>query len=305
LISGGPSDRNCENFHHRPFLVVADYLTRNGIAVLRYDDRGVDGSTGDFFQSTNMDFSQDVISAFNYLCSRKEIDTNKIGLIGHSEGGVVAAIAASRKTHIGFIILLASPGINLKDDFELQEELKYKSGDLTEEGYEFRKRFFEQCYRFIENDINYDLARDSLLMFREEYKLLDSSLREEFKLLHSSQNILTDFKFKRLLYESLSPHNQFNIKCDPSDYLEKVRCPVLSLNGSKDIFVPAKINQDAIREALTKAENNNFRIVELAGLNHAFQECETGSIRESIDIEQTFSPTALKVIKNWITSLYK
>lgn len=295
LISGSnPSDRNCEGYHHRPFLVLADYLTKNGIAVLRYDDRGVNESTGDFYHSTIMDFSEDVISAYNYLCTRKEIDTNKIGLIGHSEGGVVAAITASKYENISFVVLLASPGIPLKDDFILQQELKYKIGDFTKEYYDFNRSFNEVCYRMIENNIAIKSATDSLSYFKEEYeKLLNSNSNKK-------QQFGGDYQFHRLVSQSLSPHNRFNIKCDPSEYFMKVKCPVLSLNGNKDILVPAKINQNAIKMALTKAENTNFEIIEIEGLNHSFQECETGAMREFFETDQTFSPIALDKIGNWI-----
>lgn len=300
LISGSnPSDRNCEGYHHRPFHVLADYLTKNGIAVLRYDDRGVNQSIGDFYQSTTIDFSEDVISAFNFLFTRKEIDTKKIGLIGHSEGGVVAVITASKYEKISFVVLLASPGIPLKDDFKLQQELKYKMGDFTKEYYDFTQRFEEVCYRLIESNIATNSAKDSLSIFREGHDKLLNSIDDK-KLLISN-----DYKFDELVSISLSPHNRFNIKCDPSAYFEKVKCPVFSINGSKDILVPAKINQDAIRLALTKAGNTNFEIIEIEGLNHSFQECETGAMREFIEIDQTFSPIALEKIGNWILGLYK
>nr|WP_319997555.1 alpha/beta fold hydrolase [uncultured Draconibacterium sp.] len=300
LISGSsPSDRNCEGYNHRPFLVLADYLTKNGIAVLRYDDRGVNQSSGDFYQSTAIDFSEDIISAFKYLCTRKEIDTNKIGLIGHSEGGVVAGITASKYDKISFIVLLASPGIPLKNDFILQQKLKYKTGDFTKEYYEFNRRFNEVCYRMIENNTDINSATDSLSNFKEEHEKLANSNSDK------KRQFGGDHQFDRLVSQSLSPHNRFNIKCDPSEYFMKVNCPVLSLNGSKDILVPAKINQDAIKLALTKAGNTNFEIIEIEGLNHSFQECKTGTMREFFEIDQTFSPIALDKVVNWILELDK
>ncbi len=295
LISGSsPTNRDSESFHHKPFQVIADNLTRNGIAVLRYDDRGVNKSTGDFYDSTILDFAKDISAGIDYLKSREEINENRIGLIGHSEGGVVASIVASQNADLRYIVLLASPGIELKKAFLLQGESMYDNGDIPKEKYEINKKFLTLCYELIEQDIESKIASDSLLVFKQAY--------DEFYSKSGIDNSLHthEFMFYEMLQINLSPHNRFNIKCNPADYLEKVKCPVLSLNGNKDILVPAKINQDAIKEALIKSGNKNFAIVELKGLNHSFQECKTCSIIEGKDLEQTFSTDALKKLTDWI-----
>lgn len=297
LISGSmPSNRNGSSNYHQMLLVLADYLTRNGIAVLRYDSRGVNESSGDFYTSTPDDFARDIIAGYNLLCARKEIDKRKIGLIGHSGGGIVASIAASVNPNIGFVILMAGLGIPGKADYVLQDELKLNTGDLTSDHYAFKKEFYSRGYTMIEEGYDKKVITDTLSKFINRYASLFPTPASGPNI--DKFNIGELFRF--MIKSLLSPNNCFYFKCHPSEYLEKVTCPVLSLNGSKDILVPAKINQNAIREALTKGGNPDFTILELEGLNHSFQECETGSIKESLEMEQTISPKALSVITEWI-----
>lgn len=300
LISGSsPNNRDYESFYHKSFLVLADYLTRRGIAVLRYDDRGVNKSTGNFYQSTPVNFAKDIEAGINYLKSRKEIDADKIGLIGHSGGGVVASISASQNKDVRFIVLLASPGINLKDDFLLQKELFLKTGDITDEKYKLLKDFHNLAYALITKDIDTKSAIDSLHKFKEKF------VAGYQKDAAGNIEVLPEFLFNWTINVTMSPYNRFNIKCNPADYLEKVTCPVLSLNGSKDLQVPSKINQEAIKQALEKGGNNKFKIIEMDGLNHSFQECKTCTAIESKEIEQTFSSDALTIIANWILMINK
>jgi uncharacterized protein len=296
LISGGSqNDRDYESFYHKYFLVLADFLTRNGIAVLRYDDRGVNKSTGNYYQSTLMNFAEDIEAGLHFLKSRKEIDINKIGLIGHSEGALVASITASQNRDVHFIVLLASPGINLRDLDLINKRLLLDQGNLSMEKYQLLEDFQKNVYVLIENNIDIKSAIDSLSKFRKKFYELF------FK--ESDIGLQSEFQFNMSLKVNLSPHNRFNYRFNPATYLEKVSCPVLSLNGSKDIQVPSKINQDAIKVALEKGGNMNYKIIELEGLNHTFQPCKTCSMTESKDIEQTFSPDALQIIANWIVTI--
>ncbi|SHK01687.1 hypothetical protein SAMN05444280_15011 [Tangfeifania diversioriginum] len=297
LISGSsPATRDTESFHHKSFLVLADYLTRKGIAVLRYDSRGVGKSTGNFYSSTPLNFAQDIEAGIKFLGSRKKINKNQIGLIGHSAGGVVASITASQNPEVAFIVLLASPGINLKDDFILQKELLYQNGDTSHEEYLLNKNFQETAYRLIENNIDTASAKDSLQQFKKQYL-------ERWNEDGWNHFLPPEYFFIKMVRDYLSAYNRFNWRCNPADYLEKVTCPVLSLNGSKDIQVPSEINQQAIEKALIKAGNQHFEIEEMEGLNHQFQECITCSFMESADLEQTFSPKALSKISAWISSV--
>lgn len=294
IIQNGsmPQNRDGESNYHKPTLLIADYLTRNGIAVLRYDSRGIGKSTGNFDESTPANLAGDLIAGYQYLASRKEINTQKIGLIGHSEGGMVAAIAASQSINFNFVVMLAAPGIPLRDDFEIQRELKFKNGDVSENLTVFYKKLDSEIESLLYQNLN------SSEMFNVLYK----SQYPEFELCSniSNENFNKNIKFGEILGKLTSPHNLFNLKANPSDYIEKLTCPVLSLNGSNDMLVPAEINQKAIKQALLKAGNKDFKIVELEGLNHSFQECKTGSTKESLTLEQTFSPKALETISNWI-----
>jgi uncharacterized protein len=298
LISGSnPNDRDCESFYHKPFLVLADYLTKKGIAVLRYDDRGVNKSTGKFYQSTLINFAGDIEAGINYLKSRKEIDRTKIGLIGHSEGGLVASIAASQNRDVQYIVLLASPGIRLNDLYLEQIKNLQDHGDLSKDRYQLLMDFQNQVNVLIENNIETSNAKSSLSNFK--VKLNELNRKEGIP----NPVLQPDYYFERYVLLNFSPYYRFSLQCNPVDYLEKITCPVLSLNGNKDLVVPSKINQDAIKTALEKGGNNNFSIFELEGLNHSFQQCQTCSAFESKDIEQTFSPEALKIIANWIVMI--
>lgn len=289
-----PLNRDGESNFHNPTLLLADYLTRNGIAVLRYDSRGIGKSTGNFDESTPANLAGDLIAGYQYLASRKEINGQKIGLIGHSEGGMVAAIAASQSNDFNFMVMLAAPGIPLRDAFEIQRKLNFKNGDVSENLTDFYKKLDSELESLLDQNLN------SIEIFNILYK----SKYPEFEFCSNIPN--DDFNknimFSEILGKLTSPHNLFNLKAKPSDYIEKLTCPVLSLNGSNDMLVTAEINQKAIRQALIKGRNKDFKIVELSGLNHSFQECQTGSLKESLTIEQTFSPKALETITDWIKS---
>jgi len=290
LISGsGPQNRNEEVFGHKPFLVLSDYLTRQGIAVLRYDDRGTAESTGDFASSTSEDFANDVMSAIDYLKNREEIDQDQIGLIGHSEGGLIAPIVANRTNDVAFMVLLAGTGVPGKEISRMQARTLFNIEVPNREAY----------HNFIDNSIeiassNRDLAvkRDELTqLYRNSEVILNSILPE-------GTNLNTFIN--QQVEGSLSPWSLFFFNHDPADELRKITIPVLSLIGSNDVQVPPGMNHPPIRQALEEAGNTNFMIKELEGLNHMFQESETGSMMEYAEIEQTFSPLALDEITSWI-----
>ena len=288
ILIGGSRPTKKDN---EMFLVLADYLTRKGVAVFRYDSRGIGKSKGSFYNSTSSDFAQDVICAKNYLLSRDDIKKQSIGLIGHSEGGVVASIAASRDSNIAFIVLLASPGLKVKEVFGNGIDMKLKLGVLTKLQYSAYRNVFNKCCNLIEK--GYDITRgvDSL-------KLLEDAYIKAYNLIAQQNNGKDVYEY--LIKSYFSPHSVFLIKCTPSVYFEKVKCPVLSLNGDKDFNVIAKENQQAIRNALQFGNNSDFQIIELEGINHAFQDCKIGTELESLEILQTFSPNAMKIINDWI-----
>ncbi|MDR0385816.1 MAG: alpha/beta fold hydrolase [Prevotellaceae bacterium] len=297
LISGsGAQNRDEELMGHRPFLIIADYLTRNGIAVLRFDDRGTAASSGDFQKANTADFSNDVEAAVKYLLTRKEINKRQIGLIGHSEGGIIAPMVAARRSKdIAFIVLLAGTGIQGKELLLLQSEAISRASGISEE--------LLQASMSLSRSI-YDLALQTT--DKDELQTAVSARIRELIAVYPAMipADMSEDTFIRLQIRALtSPWLQYFLKYNPAVDLEKVKCPVLALNGEKDLQVPAKINLEAIRTALLKGGNKAVTVMELPGLNHLFQECETGLPAEYGTIEQTFSPTALREIMKWITAL--
>ena len=294
LITGsGPQNRDEELLGHKPFLVIADYLTKNGIAVLRFDDRGTAMSKGSFKTATTLDFATDVEAALQFLQSRKEIDQNKIGLIGHSEGGMIAPIVASKSKNVSFIILLAGTGISGDELLLLQQELIGRVSGISEEDLKKTKITNTEVFEIIKKATNSDQLKKDLK------DNIAKSLKSDSKAKIPDGITESDF-IEMQVSEMLSPWMQFFIKYNPALVLEKVRCSVLALNGDKDTQVPSKVNLEAINKALTKGGNKKITIKELPNLNHLFQECETGSPQEYSEIEQTFSTLALNEILNWI-----
>ena len=295
LISGsGPQNRNEEVVGHRPFLVLADHLTRNGIGVLRYDDRGVGKSTGKFRMSKLDDFASDVESAIAYLRTRKEIDPHNIGLIGHSEGGIVAPMVASTSDDVSFIVLLAGPGIDPMVLLPLQQKMIAASGGATDAEAEYVRSASAELLQFVIDYPDPETFTEKLTEFTDvnwdkirKLPVIPTGITKE-KYISTMKTAMTAGWFRDILL------------IDPPGILQTVNCPVLALNGDKDVQVPSTENLAGIRNALAAGGNQNFTVKALPGLNHFFQECETGSMSEYKDIQQTFSPTALEEISGWV-----
>lgn len=282
LITGsGKQNRDEEILRHKPFLVLSDYLTKKGIAILRFDDRGAGESTGDYTKASTIDFARDVQAGVDYLKTRKEINKSKIGLIGHSEGGVIAPMIAGNSKDIHFIVLLAAPGLRGDKLLLLQKEI------------------LEKQFGFPENDI-----QKGQEIFKGAYDIILASTVNDENLKNNLSNYAQskfDDKTAKSFVDQITNVWWYNfLRIDPAVALAKVKCPVLALNGSKDLQVPATVNLDTIKKVLIKAGNKNITIKELPGLNHLFQECKTGSPMEYDSIEQTFSPIALEEISNWL-----
>ncbi len=294
LITGsGPQDRNEELLGHKPFLVISDYLTRNGIGVLRYDDRGVGESTGDFSTATSADFATDVESAIAYLKTRKEVNKKKIGLIGHSEGGIIAPMVASKSKDVSFIVLLAGTGIRGDKLLLLQQELIARASNVSESDIKKAKNLNTELFKMvIESNDGSSLKADLTSLIN---KMLNNDTNAEIADAMAQEEYVS-----RQINQLTSPWMLFFIRFDPATTLEKVKCPVLAVNGEKDLQVPPTENLTAIKNALNKGGNKNVTTIEFPNLNHLFQECETGSPSEYSIIEQTFSPEALHEITKWI-----
>jgi alpha/beta superfamily hydrolase len=291
LISGsGPQDRDESFMGHKPFLVLSDYLTRQGIGVLRFDDRGVGESTGNFGNATTEDFSKDVLSAIAYLKTRNDVDIKNIGLIGHSEGGIIAPLAANNSKDVAFMVLLASTGISGTELSVMQSKTLREFPVKDEVAYEKNTR--KAIAIVISNKGESEIKKELTKHYNDFLRPILTSLNVPEKNINAF--------IENQLKTSLQPWSRYFLQYNPADEIEKLQIPVLSLNGSKDTQVNAKINQEAIRQALIKGQNKNYKIVELENLNHFFQECETGKMDEYRKIEQTFSPTALNEIKKWV-----
>jgi pimeloyl-ACP methyl ester carboxylesterase len=297
LVTGsGPQNRNEELLSHKPFLVLADYLTRNGIAVLRYDDRGIGESTGNFRSATTEDFAEDALAAVEYLKTRNDI--NNIGVAGHSEGGLVAPLVAVQSDDVGFIVLIAGTGVRGDSILMLQTELIMRANGSDEETVKRELKNSRMIYNELLSDKDDERLEKVIKSILSD--AFDSMTEEEQKELGSKE-----LMFEGQLKILLNPWFRYFIKYDPYPTLTKVKCPVLAINGEKDLQVPPKENLSAIEKALKEGGNKNYKIVEMPGLNHLFQRSETGSPLEYGKIEETFSPEAMKVISNWINKNIK
>lgn len=299
LISGsGPQNRDEELLGHKPFLVLSDYLTKNGIAVLRYDDRGTALSKGDFKTATSADFATDVESAITYLKTRKEINKKKIGLMGHSEGGLIAPMVASKSKDVAFIVMLAGTGIQGDQILLLQQRLIGKASEVSDEDLQKNELLNRKAFDIVNKSNSIEQLNIDLTNFIKQ-SLLDNKNAE--KLRGMSEDDFVKLQVKQIA----NPWMQYFIKYNPAPTLEKVKCPVLAINGGKDLQVPPKENLEAIKKALAKGGNKKVTTKEFPNLNHLFQECKTGSPDEYATIEQTFSPIALTEIFKWIQTQTK
>lgn len=286
LVTGsGPQDRDESLAGHKPFLVLADHLTRAGVAVLRADDRGVGKSTGRFGEATSEDFASDALAGVSYLRTRKEIHPAKIGLCGHSEGGLVAPMCAVKSGHVAFIVLMAGPGLPGDQILLVQSRLIGKASGLGDEAVAKNAEVSRRIYAVLREEKDNAAAEKKILEIVGE---LDAATRTQYE---TQVRTLT------------SPWLRFFISYDPAATLAKVKCPVLAVNGEKDLQVPCKEDLDAIEAALKAGGHARYKCVAFPNLNHLFQTCKTGSPTEYAQIEETFAPVALETISKWIVEV--
>lgn len=296
LISGsGPQDRNEEMAGHKPFLIIADHLTKNGIAVLRYDDRGTAKSEGDFGAATTTDLATDAASAVAHLKTRTDIDQQHIGLMGHSEGGIIAPIVAAESKDVAFIVLLAGTGIPGDELLLMQSETILRaqgvSGPMLDRSLEINQGIFNIIKTATsKTDLESELSTYILAEVPEAYRP-ENMTEEEF--------------VKSQTSTVLAPWMQYFIKYNPALILPEVKCPVLAVNGDKDLQVPSKANLEAIRTALEKGGNQQVKTIEFPNLNHLFQKTETGLPSEYGALEETFSIEVLEVVTSWLKEQIK
>ena len=281
LITGsGPQDRDESLLGHKPFLVLADYLTRRGMVVLRADDRGFGKSTGVFSTATTLDFASDAEAALSFLKTRPEVDLQKVGLIGHSEGGMIAPMVAAMNHDVAFIVMMAGTGVSGDQILIAQKKLIEEASGVSHEQ--------------AEKDGAEESELIALVKREKDNALLEKQLRQKLAAGVPEPQLTTQVKFL------VSAWMRYFIEYDPANALVKVTCPVLAINGEKDLQVPPKLNLPAIRKALESSGNKNFEVDELPGLNHLFQTAKTGSPAEYGQIEETMSPMALEKIVTWI-----
>ncbi len=290
LISGsGAQDRDETIFGHKPFWVITDYLTRNGIAVLRVDDRGVGGSEKNTQEATSEDFAGDVLAGIEFLKTKNEIDQQKIGLIGHSEGGIIAPMVANSSGDVAFVILLAGTGLNGERIIYKQVELLNRAAGMSEDQINEKLKLQKDIYEILRNEKD---SINRLERLREVYT------NNTFQTMSDDQKKAIDSQIMALN----SNWFRFFLTYDPYPALVKLKCPVLALIGSKDLQVSPKENLASIEKALTEGGNTNFKTMEPEDLNHLFQTCKTGAFEEYAQIEETISPQVLKILSDWIVN---
>jgi uncharacterized protein len=298
LISGsGPQDRDETVFLHKPFLVLADHLTRKGIAVLRFDDRGVGKSQGQQQGATSADFATDAHTAWSLLRGRKEIDSRRIGLAGHSEGGWMAEmVAADHSDEVAFIILLANTGVPGEAVALAQAEDFSRSLGASDNELRLILSLSKELVAVIKTPGPADERRQKLT---EAAQTFASRLTEKERQLMGAYN---DSWWTPAIDRWSDPWLQFSVTYDPAATLRRVRCPVLAMIGEKDIQVRPKENLAAIAAALAAGGNQSVTIREMPGLKHLFQTSQTGLAAEYNRLEETFAPAALDTISSWILS---
>lgn len=292
LITGsGAQDRDETLFGHKPFWVIADHLAQKGIGTLRLDDRGVGGSSKGKEGATSADFATDIEAAAGFL-SKKGF--KNIGLIGHSEGGMIAPMVAVQNKNVQFIVIMAGPGIPVDSLMLIQNREVSKTSGISPEEISKNIAASREIFRLLKSYTGNDI-KTALKNKLKTWLDADTAKSEDQKEKFISQQVA----------QVTSPWFVYFIKFNPDTFLSRVKVPVLAINGSKDVQVTAKENLSAIENSLQKAGNKNFEVAELPGLNHLFQEAKTGAVSEYAAIEQTISPTALKLITDWILKTSK
>lgn len=299
LISGsGPQNRDEQLGAHKPFAVIADHLTKKGFLVLRYDDRGVEKSSGDFNAATSLDFSKDAAGAVQYLRSRNDVDIKQIGLLGHSEGGMIAPIVAQTEP-IAFVILLAGPGIPVIDLMAEQNTAYLQSEGMPEAA----AIAYGKLYKSMAQQIL--TSKDTLGLQHKIEKLIYSTpelpqiLNQDVVQAETVSSVARD-----LIQAFQTDWYKYFMKFDPQPYLQKLKMPVLALNGEKDIQVLSKSNLNGIRTAL-KNGHPKSEVVEMEGLNHLFQTCKDCKFKEYFELEETISVSVLDKITEWLQKITK
>jgi uncharacterized protein len=304
LISGsGQQNRDGAILGHKPFAVIADFLTRQGYIVLRVDDRKTGKTTGDVKNATSVDFAKDVEASLDFLLQQEEVDKNKIGLIGHSEGGMIAPMVAVQRKEISFLVLLAAPGYpNMEIMADQNESILVQSGYTVESAARY-KAFYRKLVAAIITSASDSIAlQKGVQYFKEWQKTEKESIVTS---LSGVPQTNTPEKFAKVFVSQLSAAWwKFFLKYDPQPTLQKLKIPVLALNGSKDIQVMPRSLQ-YIKKALQQSGSKKYNVEEMPELNHLFQQCYYCTTAEYAQLEESFSPKALEKIGEWLQRVIK
>lgn len=305
LISGsGQQDRDETLFEHKPFKVIADYLTRRGIVVLRVDDRGVGQTTGETTKATSETYSKDVLAGVAYLKSRPEVNPKQIGLIGHSEGGMIAPLAARNNPDIAFIVSLAGIGV---DGIKLavaqwEYSIKDPAYNITPHTFEQLKVLQESILKIAAEPTDNITAKQKISKTMDQWRTDQDSITSVlggYKYKYDYAWVL-DLSFTKQI---LTPWTRYITAYNPENTLKSVHCPMLILNGEKDCQVYCDLNMNGFKEIARKQQKKKMEFRKFKDLNHLFQHCQTGKMGEYIEIEETFAPEVLECMANWIDLL--
>ncbi|MFA5075166.1 MAG: alpha/beta hydrolase [Candidatus Babeliales bacterium] len=304
FIAGfGPNGRDYELLGHKRFLVMSEYLAKLGIATLRYDKRGVGKSTGDYSLATSRDFADDVIVGIKFLKNRKDISSNKIGLIGHSEGGMIASMVAAENKDVDFVVNMAGVVQTDVDGLVTQTAKQLKVDGASQDFLEQDKILRTQIFTIVKQEKDIESAKIKLQNLMSDYwNNLPENLKKEANKLPFA---ITKDKIENMANMFNSPWYRYFLNYNSVDALKKIKQPILSIYGNKDWIVSAQPSLDIISQMLKSSGNNNFINIELPNLNHSFQACKTGSMAEYPVIKETISPVVLKNIFDWILNLHK
>ncbi len=299
LITGsGQQDRDETIFEHKPFAVIADYLTKQGFAILRVDDRGKGKTKGDLKTATSGDFAHDAEASLAFLKQQPQIDTTRLGLIGHSEGGLIAAIVSSRNKDIRFMVLLASPGESGTTLLGEQNEALVRSlGADSASAVAYKDLYLRQLKTMMEASDTATAFANSLKAFND-WKTVTSATTVAALGMSNNKGLNEDIRAK--IKAVNTPWLQYFLKTDASKFLEKTTAKVLALNGEKDVQVLATSNIAGIEKVLKKRKSKSYETKILPGLNHLFQHCAKCTVNEYGELEETFSPEALQIIGDWL-----
>lgn len=293
LISGsGAQDRDESVAGHKPFLVIADHLTRAGIAVLRVDDRGVGKSGGNIAESVHADLAADVRAGVVFLAERTDIDAKRIGLLGHSEGGAIAGTVAAASDDVAFIVLMAATGVPGDEVLFAQLVAINRAAGVPAKNTDEQSSAQHKLIELIKNDADIAEIRAAVaVLVRLQVSITSQGTVDEETL---------DPVIEQQLSGLTSPWFRDFLRHDPRIALAKVRVAVLALFGELDLQVAPDQNLGAIENALKKAGNADVTVKSFPGLNHLFQMAKTGSMREYTTLRETINPEVLDTIRDWI-----